>query len=1665
MKLILAFLALVSPAFLAASELPSQPLGRLPILFEPNSGQFGDGTDFVARGPGYVLAMRPGELLMSLKSGENRATVGCLLIGANPEAVAAGEEQQVCRMSYFLGNDPANWRTDVPTYGRVRYAGIYPGVDLVYYGNQREIEYDFVVSPGADPGQIAFRCDSPVQIDPATGELVVSVEGGELRHRAPVAYQESNSGRETIPCRYELRRDDQVAFALAGYDRSRALVIDPILSFSTYFGGIDDEVATAMAVDSSGYQYLAGNTDGNAMFTGSNLSRDYNGGNRDCFVVKMRTDGTVMERGTLIGGSGEDEALAIAVDPSGNVYLAGTTNSLFGASAGIANTMPHAAKPGYDRTPNGGLDAFVVKINAAFSAVDYSTFLGGADTDAAHGIAVTSNGRVWVAGTTSSASWDFPSPASRVFDTAFGGGTLPYDGFLVKLDTTAATGQGLEFFSYIGGTNTDEARGVALDSQGNAAVTGFTYSSDFPMHLPLQAARAGGADAFLTRFSSDGSTLLSSTFLGGSESEFGEMWVAFDSLDRPYITGSTRSADFPVANAAQPNFGGGVDTFLDLPYFDIFVARLNASASAIQYATFIGGNDDDEPSGLAVDSQFNAYISGVTASSNFPINHGDDASLGGTIDGVLIKLNADGNHINYSTFLGGIGRERAVGLGIGPSGSVYVGGWTQSSDFGVTPGALQTSQSGSSADMWFRRYTIGNQKPVAEISAPIAGTAAHLSPFTGTVSDDNVAGMGVRVQVIELNPAVRYWNGAAWQNAAPDGSGPWLAAQVTGSTWQMDPQFLPGRAHTSPGTYTLRARAEDADGNLSDIVSRNVVRSGVDTTPPQVTFTYPATEGQILTTANPALDFTVTDPETNVGLVLVSLRKFENGVKYWDGTIGDWVDDVQVAFAEGSGGSYSFPNPPSGAKRPNANYELFVSAANLESPPLTDSASIGFSVDFYPTYTWTGLNSNLWFDPGNWASSDAPGTAPGMGANVVITYGSPTIPGGETAYLNLLQMWGSGTLNIFGSVVVQRQLNLLAGTINGLITLAPSSSSYWETATILGTMNIQEGALLTVRGSGSKWLGYSATSGTINNAGTILWDGEGSAAGITGFGATAPATINNQPTGVIDIAGDGSPLARWNNSQLTLNNDGRIVKSAGSGISDPNGGWIFNVGATSALENAVAGSRLQPSGVTNLEAGAKFRGPGMIAYRGGSTLNAPDGECVVEGGAIFDLDGAELFCPAGEAETFSLVTEDDAELRWSSGYLTGNLAIPAGITWRVVSTGSKWLGYSSSPGAIHNAGIIRWDGAGGATGITGFGATAAGTINNLPLARFYIEGDGDPFADWNSGNYFHNHGRIIKSAGSGTSKLPRWDFTSYAGSVIENAVGSSILERGSGLPANLAAGTTFYGPGIIRLVGGATVNAGSGSWNIVGGAVLDLAGMTLNCPQVGSLSLDASGNGQVKWLEGYITGNLTIPAGVSLEVAGPASKWLGYSTTPGTIHNAGIIRWDGLGGAAAITGFGATAAGAIDNLASGQFVIHGDGEPLADWNAGNYFYNHGRIIKTGGTGTSKLPRWDFTSYADSVIENAVGSSILERGSGRAANFAAGIAFHGPASSAWRAAPRSTPGTDLGASSVARRLRNRGHDAQLPSGRVAFARRLGQRSAEMAGGLYHRQSNDPIWRRF
>jgi hypothetical protein len=680
------FAVFALPAVAFADTRVSESYGKLPLHFEANQGQTHKDVRFLARGPGYGVYLTPGEAVLVLTRADAKreaqpqakpVALRISLVGAARKPRVSGLEELPGKANYFIGKDQSQWRTDVPTYARVHYREIYPGIDLVYYGNQRQLEYDFVVAPGADPSKIVlgFKGADKLEID-AEGNLVLHAAGNDIRQHKPVIYQEVDGIRREIDGGYVLKSGKRVGFQLAAYDTSRALVIDPVvLSYSTYLGGSGSESGFGIAVDADGNAYVTGYA--GSIPTTSGAFQPALRGSLNAFVTKLNSAGSALVYSTFLGGSGTDGGAGIAVDTSGNAYITGGTSSTdFPTTAGAFQTACALGAFGSCQ------DAFVTKLNPNGSGLIYSTYLGGSAYDYGSGIAVDSSESAYVAGNTNSAN--FPT-TQNAFQTTFGGGPTdpnfgpPPDAFVTKLNPA---GSGLIYSTYLGGDDQDTGQGIAVDTSGIAYVAGYTRSIKFPTTFgAFQPVFGGGLwDAFVTKVDSTGSTLVYSTYLGGSG--FDQAFaIAVDDRGHAYITGRTGSA-FPIVNAFQSSSGGG---------FDAFVTKLDLTGSALVYSTYLGGSSGEEGEGIAVDLQGNAYVTGVTDSTNFPTTLGafQPAHAGGNgQDAFVTKLGPSGSALVYSSYLGGSGYEVGFAIAVDRRGNAYVTGETNSFDFRTTPGAF-----------------------------------------------------------------------------------------------------------------------------------------------------------------------------------------------------------------------------------------------------------------------------------------------------------------------------------------------------------------------------------------------------------------------------------------------------------------------------------------------------------------------------------------------------------------------------------------------------------------------------------------------------------------------------------------------------------------------------------------------------------------------------------------------------------------------------------------------------------------------------------------------------------------------------------------------------------------------------------------------------------------
>ena len=788
---------------LAGSLQANRSYGKLPLSFEPNRGQAAKGVRFVARGRGYSLAMSESEALLALRSTKQKAKIGdrqpsgvrspspsatepserttdvllrMELVGGNRKATITGTDELPGKSNYFIGADSSQWLTNIPNYARVRYHDVYPGVDLVYYGNEGQLEYDFVVAPGGDPKAIRLNLVREeeagrrkagggkwLRID-RQGDLVVSLDGGDVRFRKPVVYQvepsedaemrfhrqSSTVNRQYLPGRFVIDHHRRITYRVAAYDRSRPLVIDPSLTYSTYLGGSQADVGYGIAVDGAGNTYIAGQTC-STNFPTMGAEQTSLAGQCDAFVTKLNPTGTALVYSTYLGGSqGQTSSPAgnsvagIAVDSSGDAYVTGITNATNFPTFPNSTSNPACPPTCPFQTAYGGgdSDAFITKLDSSGSALVYSTYLGGGDADSGNAIAVDSSGDAFVTGETYSNP--FPTTAGA-FQTVYGGRG---DAFVTKLNPA---GTALVYSTYLGAELQDAGNGIAVDDVGSAFVTGSTYSLGFPVAHAIQENCGGylpgppqscplARDAYVTKFTPDGSSLVYSTYLGGSKDDVGT-GIALDSLGAAYVAGFTTSIDFPVRPDALQTVLTGTQ--------NAFVTKVDSLGGApFAYSTYLGGSGVDAATAIAVDSNEVAYVTGGTASPDFPTVSAIQPNLAGPLvfpgDAFVSKVNAFGSGLIYSSYLGGGNLDEGNGIAVDPSLAVYVTGSTTSSDFPIVPGSFQPTPGGA-GDAFVSKFD-ALTAAVAELSPrnlsfPPQGLGIPSTPQTVTITNSGDAAL------------------------------------------------------------------------------------------------------------------------------------------------------------------------------------------------------------------------------------------------------------------------------------------------------------------------------------------------------------------------------------------------------------------------------------------------------------------------------------------------------------------------------------------------------------------------------------------------------------------------------------------------------------------------------------------------------------------------------------------------------------------------------------------------------------------------------------------------------------------------------------------------------------------------------------------------------------
>jgi len=709
---------------------PQQRVKSPAVFFESTGNEITSAPPFLSRTGEYDVYFNANQVRLTLpvnssashhdnieqtdspdKQGKSRANVFISFKDSNPRANITGMNELPGKINYFIGNDSVNWKTNLATYKELKVHQLYKGIDLLYYGKGARLEYDFILSAGAQPEQIRLQFEGAKAITIEAGDLVVSFADGKIRQPKPFIYQNHGGVKQEISGRYVVKSNTEVGFAIDDYVQDEVLVIDPPFPFIffTHVGGSDLlEDAKSIAVDSNGNSYITGQTTAIDFPTTPGAHNPTGTGCGSCsFISKISADGSQLLYSTYLGGSAQDETRSIAVDSSGNAYITGYTGS---------QDFPTSASSFQPQNPTqvGGISAFVTKLNSSGQLV-YSTYLGGTRSDTGSGITVDTNNRAYIVGHT--ASSDFPIAPLPCLPT-----DCPYqqtmdftEVFVTRLN---ATGTGIEFSTYLGGSGMDIGKAIALGQGGDVFISGYTGSNDFDTTLGAHQLTLGGGncpdsggnphpcyDVFVTRLTNNGTGLVYSTLLGGDNLDIGTA-IAVDALNNAYVAGRTRSADFDTTPGAYSTTLAGNG--------DAFVAKINATNGSLVYSTLLGGefsfvleHEEDRAWGIGVDQLGRAIVVGETNAWNFPItSDGENCQLLNSPCGSLCayapygfvtRLNPTGSDLIYSTYLGGgDGIDGAQGVAVDAAGNAYVTGYSGSTGL-ASAGAYDTQPNGMDA--------------------------------------------------------------------------------------------------------------------------------------------------------------------------------------------------------------------------------------------------------------------------------------------------------------------------------------------------------------------------------------------------------------------------------------------------------------------------------------------------------------------------------------------------------------------------------------------------------------------------------------------------------------------------------------------------------------------------------------------------------------------------------------------------------------------------------------------------------------------------------------------------------------------------------------------------------------------------------------------------------
>ena len=742
------------------------------------------------------------KLTKTLEDNTTRSSIIKLTFENSNQVIPIGNEELIYKSNFFIGKEKSNWKSNVPNYEKIFYKNLYEGIDLVYYFNEKGLKYDWIIKPYATPSQIVekFEGHDSIKID-SDGKLIINTEVEELKEEKPYSYQKVCGNIVKVDVNFKFVKDNSITYEIVNYDTSIELIIDPLI-YSTFIGGKFDDERSSIVIDSKNNSYITGPTSSSDFPTSFGCFDNSQNGRNDVFVCKLNSEGSDLVYSTFIGGGSYDYSENIAIDSNNNVYVTGQTiSSDFPTSSGC-----------YQKSKSGGYDVFVFMLNSNGSSLIYSTFVGGGINDYGYSITLDFFNNTYITGCTHSS--DFPTTWGS-FDRSFNNGDT--DLFVFKLNSN---GSDLIYSTYVGGDNKDTGYEITVDLENYVYVTGYTYSTDFPTTSNcFNNSNSGQSDVFVFKLNQMGSDLLYSTYVGGSDKDYGDS-IALDSDKNTYITGRTKSSDFPTTPGCYDDSNNKGD-----PWGDVFVSKLNENGSVLIYSTFVGGNSSEIPLNIILDSHNNSYVTGSTGSSDFPTTYGcyDELYNEGS-DVFIFILNTKGTDLIYSTFVGGSNYESGYNIARDSMNNVYITGKTSSGDFPTTSSCYDNSRNGGMEIFVFKlNLTQLTTYAAIETISPNPTNESEQVHFSGKGTDEN-------------GTIVNY---------------KWIS-RVDGFLSNKKSFTL---SNLSNGTYKIYFKVQNNSGVWSDEVFSTITRNGIPRAKVDDITPNPANEGDFVWFYGDYIDF------------------------------------------------------------------------------------------------------------------------------------------------------------------------------------------------------------------------------------------------------------------------------------------------------------------------------------------------------------------------------------------------------------------------------------------------------------------------------------------------------------------------------------------------------------------------------------------------------------------------------------------------------------------------------------------------------------------------------------------------------------------------------------------------------------------------------------------